>query len=378
MPAPARQFPTAAAEFWCRLQHGADKQALGQAEECAVGKEEAEQILPQLHGSSQELQGYTCELNSERAPKAASSRHQQELSGKPLQASKWPSQLGQVQESMLQHLTRGRFLADGNPRLGPGSRVTNHLRMQHNSAASVDSDSDASTDDGMVAEDDRADSKQPFASQLQGKSAVRNFLARLHKPRSVSQQQQLQQLQPNPLEQTQQEQMLPFQRQQQQLQVPQQLRHRNPAWQTGLAAASVLPNSAGDAVTTRQHSSNAEVSGSQAQPDDLEQPSCWISQDGGDDGAGVGMSPMQSAVNAVMDRLQSVHNGLAGAEDRLALLTGRKPAEKRYKFVKNGTDTKLPADEVDWLMLWPLWCLLNYMHMFLLPQRMTSIGLCIV
>ena len=323
MSAPARQFPTAAAEFWFRLQHGADRQALGQADE---SEEEAEQILPQSNGGLQELTGVSCDVSSEPSPKTVGSRQQQLLNGKPIQALR-PSQLGQVQLSMLQRLTNGRSLADTNPRLSPGSRVTHHRRMQYSSAACVDLDSDTNDDDSTVAEDGEADSKQPFASQLQGKNAVSNFLARLHKPRSVSQQQQ--QLRSNALEHILQEQMLPLQRQQQQQQVPQQMWHGTPAWQTGLAAASVLPHSAGDAADTRQHSSNAEVSESQAHPHALEPPSRWMSQNDGGGGTDVETSPMQSAVSAVMDRLQSVQMGLAGAEDRLALLTRRKSAEKR-------------------------------------------------
>ena len=322
MSVPARQFPTAAAEFWFRLQHGADKQAFTQAEEFGGDQEEAEQILPHLHGSSPELQSVSHELNSEQAAHTASSRQQQCLSGKPVQASIWPSQLRHVQESMLQRLTNGRSLADANPRPDLGIEVTNHRRMQHSSAACIDSDSDTDDDDSTIDEDDRADSKQPFVSQLQSKDAVRDFLARLRKPRSVSQQQQ--QLQPSPLQQTQQEHMVSLQRQQQQ-----QVWHRTPAWQAGLAAASVMPHSAGGAASTMQHSNNAEVYEPQAHPDALEQPSHWMAQDSGGNGAGIEISPMQSAVSAVVDRLQSVQMGLAGAEDRLALLTGRKPAVKR-------------------------------------------------
>ena len=267
------------------------------------------------------------ELSSESAAKTAESRQQQSLSGKPLQAFTSPSQVGHVQASMLQRLTNGKSLADAHPRPGPGFEWTNHCRMQDSSAACVDTDSDLS-DDSILDEDDRADSKQPFMSQLPSKDAVRDFLARLHKPRNVLQQQQ--QLQPTPLQQTQQEHMVSVQQQQQQQQLlPQQMWHGMPAWQTGLAAAPNLPYFAGDAASTMQHGNNAGVSEPQAHTDTLKQPSHWMTQANGGDGAGVDMSPMQSAVSAVVDRLQSVQMGLAGAEDRLALLTGRKSAVKR-------------------------------------------------
>ena len=297
--------------------------------------------MPQLLDSSQEPQSISCESSSEQTAKTASSRQQQLLSGKPFQASTRPSQLEHVRESMLQRLTNGRCLADMNPRPSPGSRVSSHRRIQHSSAAFVDSDSDTDDGDSMTGEDDRAASKQPFTSRLQCKDAVRDFLARLHKPRSVSQQRQ--QLQPKPLQQTQQERMVSLQRQQQQKQVPHQMWHGTPAWQTGLTAASILSHSPEDATSTRQYSDNAETCDPQAQRDALNQPSHCITKHGGGYAAGVEISPMQLAVSAVVDRLQSVQMGLAGAEDRLALLSGRKPPVKRYKHMPSGTDAKAPA-----------------------------------
>lgn len=329
-----RQFPTAAAEFWFRLQHGADREAVRQAEEFD-GEEEAGQIASQLHGSLQELQSVSCESSSGPAGQIASSKQQQQLlSGKPLQASTQSSQLGHVQESMLQCLTNGRSLADVNPRLRLGSRVTNNRRFQHSSAAYVDSDSNTNDDDSMIAEDDRADSKRPFTSQLQDKDAVKNFLTRLHKPRSVLQQQQ--QRQCNPVQETQQERMVSVQQQQ-------QMWHGKPARQTGLAAASAWPLSAVDTASIRQPSNNAEVSVPKPHPDALKQHLYRMTQDSGG-GVAVGMSPMQSAVITVVDRLQSVRISLAGAEDRLALLAGKKPAMKRYKPICLG-DAKSFVDK---------------------------------
>ena len=312
-----RQFPTAAAEFWFRLQHGADKEALRQAEEFG-GEEEAGQIASQLHGSLQELQSVSCESSSGPAGKIASSKQQQQLlSGKPLQASTQSSQLAHVQESMLQRLPNGRSLAVVNPRLRLGSRVTNNRRVQHSSAAYVASDSDTNDDDSMIAEDGRADSKRPFTLQLQDKDAVQNFLTRLQKPRSVLQQHR----QRNPLQETQQERMVSVQQQQ-------QTWHGKPARQTGLAAASAWPLSVVDTASIRQPSNNAEVCLPKPHPDALKQHLHRMTQDSG---GGVGLSPMQSAVSTVVDRLQSVQMSLAGAEDRLALLAGKKPAMKRYK-----------------------------------------------
>lgn len=44
--------------------------------------------------------------------------------------------------------------------------------------------------------------------------------------------------------------------------------------------------------------------------------------------ADVASSPMQAAVAAVAGRLQSVHDGLASAQGRLAELTGRRPVNR--------------------------------------------------
>ena len=430
VPAPARQFATAAAEFWFRLQHDTHLQQINDtglskegAEECLPGQhqasqhpvhrcsanseeepenvkhpfkhvqtpgllragksaggidatreavteagkfhEEQDQNSPCAHRSPQQTQG----VGSELAADTASSRQQQPRRGKLVQASTLPSQLGLVRESVLQRLADGKTLAGGNPaRLGPDAKVSSHHRRQHSSAAMVESDSD--TDDGdSMREDDRPGSKQPFASQ-QGKDPVRNFMARLHKPRSLSLQRQ--RLQQTCLQQDHTSMQL------QQQQVP--LRHRQgtPAQPAQTASAAALPRLTADATSrSRQRSANAEVPTvlsphahllntihqplHQMTQNVCSQDADVVSQDVCNDNAGVGLSPVQTAVSAVVGRLHSVQLGLASAEDRLALLTGRRPAIKRQAYMHSAADANLPADRCSFFSA-NLWSLLQVVH----------------
>lgn len=308
MPVPARQFPTAAAEFWSRLQHGADSEAdseaSSEANESYEEEEQGEQVLPHVQGSLQHTQS----MNTDPTVEPATNRQQRLLGGKP------PFQLDHVPGSMLQHLTKGRLLAGGIPRSDGPLGVSKHCRVQRSCAALAESDSDAEDNDDNDSETGGHDSNKPRASQLQG-DAVRGFLARLAKPRSVSQQQQQQY---KSLHQTQQAQ-IPLQ---QQDSVPLQHRQGTPAQQIGSAAASAFPRDA--ARISRQPVSHAEVSAPLAHRNAVKQPLHPMTRGGGDGADGVESGSMQSAVSAVVDRLQSVQMGLAGAEDRLALLSGAK------------------------------------------------------
>lgn len=336
MPAPARQFPTAAAEFWSRLQHGADteadSEADSEADESCEEEQQDKKVLPHVQGSLQHTQS----MSSDPAVEPATNRQQRLLTGKPHHVSTRPSQLDHVQGSMLQHVTSGRLLSGGTPRSDGGLGLSKHCRMQHSSAASLQSDNDADDDgddaevDGNDSEMDRDDSNKPSAFQLQGKAA-RGSLARLLNPKTVSSQQQQQH---KPLHQTQWAQ-IPLQRQQQEGSAPQQHWQGTPARRTGSAAASALPQFAEDAArASRQPASHAESFAPSAHPNAVKQPVHLMTQGGGDGADGVEMSPMQSAVSAVVDRLQSVQMGLAGAEDRLALLSGVKLAGTRSVYIQ--------------------------------------------
>lgn len=328
MPVPARQFPTAAAEFWSRLQHGTDSEADSEADESCEQEEQGEQVLPHVQGSLQHTQS----MSSDPAVEPAINRQQQLLSGRPLRVSTQPFQLGHVQGSVVQHLTSGRLLAGGTPKSDCGLRVGNPRGMQHGSAAWLQSDSDADDDGDGVGQVDEDDSTGHFASQLPGKS-VRGFSARLHNPKTVSSQQQQQQQQ-KPLHQTQQA-NIPSQRLQQQGSVPQQHWQGAPARQIGSAAVSDLPQLAEDAARiSRQLASNAEVFAPSAHLNAVTQPLQLMTQGRGNRADVAEISPMQSAVSAVVDRLQSVQMGLAGAEDRLALLSGVKLAGTRSAYIQ--------------------------------------------
>ncbi len=95
---------------------------------------------------------------------------------------------------------------------------------------------------------------------------------------------------------------------------------------------SLPPEAAGAVAGPRQTDDQPQLSMGLPQeedsrgsgPRDQSTPLRGLSSDSGD----VAASPVQAAVAAVAGRLQSVQQGLASAEGRLAQLTGRKAAKR--------------------------------------------------
>lgn len=393
MAASARQFPTAAAEFWFRLQHvthlqqsgdtelskeDADKHLPGQQQAlrrpAQVGSansvhelgDEVMQLLPKLqpsafcmpgkvagaidthdatHSSSsdgEQDQGvqwgqHGSPLNEqvifkEEAADTAGSRQQRSHRDEPVQKPTRASWPGFAAESKLQHLADCTSLEDGAAGQSPNSHVQSHQQVQHSFAAVVESDSDTDDDDPMVDHRNITDSKRRCTSQLLGKETVTQFMARLHKPGSpLLQHQHL----PQGLSQ---QDKRPMQQQESQ-QVLRQYRPAVLAQRTGLApVCNLLENRAEDtASTSSQYSDDVPTTlGPEAQYTALKQPHLTLhltSKENCSHEPGMGMSPVQMAVSAVVGRLQSVQQGLASAEDRLALLTAKLPANDRQVHV---------------------------------------------
>ena len=305
------------------------------AVQTSSSSEEQDQVLQWLqHGSPLDKQV----VSKEMAADTAGSRQQQQQAPckrELIQKPAWASQQGFAGESKLQRLASGRCLADGDAGQSPNPHVQSHHGLQHRLSALVDSDSNTDDDNHMVDHSNTAGGKRRCTSQLLGKEIVTKFMARLHKPRSMSLQHQHMPQGPSQQDQR------PMQQQQPQLR---QHRPAKRAQQTGSKPMCNLSENTAedDASTSSQYSDNAEVPatwGPQAHFMAHKQPLHLTTKEHCSDGVGVGMSPVQMAVSAVVGRLKSVQQGLASAEDRLAVLTGREPATERqarlYHHVAN-------------------------------------------
>ena len=387
---PARQFPTAAAEFWSRIQHAASvedadpsKLSIGDAagqlsslspisvrqpgQEVDADRDEEEHAgsggqhqgmgLQHSEGASRTQSGGAdsleraclagkaheeeeqCEAcrktcSEEEQPTGVEGRSKQQPSRTwPVWAPTWASDRAHACESELQLLTHSRAVADHHSRSRPASSTLSRPDMQQGQVSSAQTDGDL--DDDMMSHDGSQGSQQPFASQLQGKEGIRRFLARLHKPKSMPEELPTQQ-QPRPLllqpqqEQQQQQQSL----MQQQLPMQTTLGQQHTALQySGLATESGWQSPAANPSESSryscEHSEDVSVSSQQALAANAHSQSAFEAAPL-DAAANAALSPVEAAVSAVVGRLQSVQLGLASAEDRLVLLTGRKAA-KRYQ-----------------------------------------------
>lgn len=386
MAASARQFPTAAAEFWFRLQHVTHLQ---QSSDTGLNKEDGDEHLPgqhqalwrpaqigsadSVHELGDEVMHHVHKLQpstlcmpgkvagaidtddaahsssfdgeqdqvvqsgqhgsplneqvtcKEEAADTAGSRQKRSHRDEPVQKSTWASWPSFARESQLQHLADGRSSEDDDAGQSPNPHAGSHQRLQHSFAALVESGSDTDVDHHVVEHRNLIGSKRRCTSQLLGKETVSKFMARLHKPRNT-----LLQHQHLPQGLSQQDQR-PMQQQQSQ-QVLQQYRSAVLAQRTGFVPMCNLFESPAEdtASTSSQYSEKVPTTlGPQAQPTALEESLHLTTNEHYSHEPGVGTSPVQMAVSAVVGRLQSVQQGLASAEGRLALLTGKPPIVER-------------------------------------------------
>ena len=384
--APERQFPTAAAEFWFKLHHGAAAEGMVHDEVSTANAarqlshaspatlrqsgqevdgdsdEEEEAVLEEQHpgmglppsaAAMQDESGRAektteaslavkdhkeagqCQAYLESNPggkqqgKAEGGGQQQPSRALPVQAPAWASDRARIWESELQRFTHGTAMVDQHSMCSPASSTLSRAGMEQGLIISAETDSD-SDDDDLLSHEGNQSSQQPFAPHLQGKEGIRRFMARLHKPKNAKSKQPMQQHRPLLLKQQ------PQQQQQQELQqqslMQPSLEQQHTALQhSGLSTKpSLLHHAANPTDISRkasEHSEGLTVSSQQGAAADSQAQSA-LEASLLHAAVGVGVSPVEAAVSAVVGRLQSVQLGLASAEDRLALLTGRRAAKR--------------------------------------------------
>ena len=371
---PPRQFATAAAEFRYKLsqaakpargaQHGEDEEEDMAIPAMAGDKEQGEHKASKAAGQhpqqmtndrpdrdndddddeQQDGAGFSPEHRQSGGTKAevwpgqgshkedagqhfqsreTDSRNVQSRGQLPDLAPTWASGYGLARDSQREQLQRGRSVAEPIPSANPSSKSKATSSPWQKQAVPSDTDSDEEEQNAHAHISDAHAQGQPdmshdelpqrqnsraavTAMRLQSSGSVDRFLARLHQPHGPQPQ-----LQPDLAKSSWSKSTQPRLPSQSHSRTLHQQQKQVPALQTDqMASAPLQPAARAAAIRRQSLHSDAEHSVLSEGSESVEP-------------AKIGVSPLQASVAAVAGRLQSVQQGLAGAEGRLAQLTGR-------------------------------------------------------